>query len=169
MCKRVDMKKLNGVGIIILPCLTFTLKVIGHQPSLCKQTFTTWNALMIARSLGGQTNLCSTRYRPSWLTELNALVRSMNMASKGLSCSMHFSWSRRWVKMLSMVDCCLQNLHWDSVCKNLQFLHNYTGKEFTNQIEHSNVSVFVTDLSRLLIRQCMLVLRVVLCGAAWIY
>ena len=73
-----------------------------------------WNDSIILSSFGGHPILCNSWNRPFLLTRSNAFVRSIKAMYKGMFCSLHFSCSCLTEKIMSTVDLCDLNPHWDS-------------------------------------------------------
>ena len=73
-----------------------------------------WEGLMMLRSLGGHPILGRILKRPSLLTRSKAFVKSMKAMKSGCLCSLHFSWSCLSEKIMSIVDLLARKPHCDS-------------------------------------------------------
>ena len=106
---------LTSDGAITLSCLTtfVTPKGSENSQSFCTRAcMPSWNCRTIVMNVGGQPNLAMIFQSPSRLTVSVALVRLTNVMYRSTLCSLHFSWSRLAVKIMSIVPVSILNPYW---------------------------------------------------------
>ena len=117
-CLKSRAKKIpKSVGARTHPRLTSLRmpKGLEELPLNCTFPFMfVWKDSIILCNFGGQPIFGRIWKRLSLLTRLKAFVRSMKATYKGICCSLHFSWSWRREKTVSIVDLPAQKPHCDS-------------------------------------------------------
>ena len=81
-------------------------------PSITRASIPPWKERIMFANLAGQPIFARMAHKPSLLTVSKALVGSINIRNRSLCCSIHFSWSCRSKKIMSMVDRPARKPHW---------------------------------------------------------
>ena len=117
-CLKSRAKKIpKSVGARTYPCLTplRMSKGLEELPLNCTVPFmSVWKDSIMLCNFGGQPIFGRIWKRSSLLTRSNAFVRSMKAIYRGICCSLHFSWSWRREKTMSIVDLPARKPHCDS-------------------------------------------------------
>jgi len=88
-----------------------TLKAADMSPpSITRASILSWKERIM--NLSGQPIFAKMAHKPSLFNVSKALVRSINIRNRSLCCSIHFSWSCRSEKIMSMVDRPARKPHW---------------------------------------------------------
>ena len=117
-CLKSKAKKIpKSVGAKTHPCLTPLLmsKGLEELPLNCTVPFMfVWKDSIMFCNFGGKPIIGRIWKRPSLPTRLKAFVRSLKAMHRGICCSLHFPWSWRREKTMSIVDLPARKPHCDS-------------------------------------------------------